>query len=209
MAAECTSGRGGARGGKGAVIAAGLAELSQCAASLAWRDVPEHVRRRGARIFADDLAIIVAARAEPELGAFAERIVRASGPAEATLLDGSGRRLDRYSAALREKVAITPFEPELYPPHDRPARVTWELEGGSLVARECLSARGGPDRPFTEAEIRSKIRGILHEPYPALSGAMMEIMDLAPNVLARPWRETVKADGEPALVGVATCPMPS
>ena len=96
-------------------------------------------------------------------------------------------------AALREKVAIGPFEPELDPPNDRPARVTWELADGSRVARECLSARGGPDRPFSEAEIRAKIRGIVDAPYPALSGAMMELMDLAPGALARPWRETVAA----------------
>ena len=457
----------GDRGGQGEAVAAGLAELSGWAAGLAWRDVPESARRRVARLFADDLAAIVAARAEPELGALTARLVRASGPPEATLFDGSGRRLDRYSAALangcaadwceldggyrealchaglyclpavlaegeaagssleamlrallvgyetvtrvartferadlalhphgslaaigaaaavaalrghppdttaaaistaatlvtpgpfnhavagalvrnvwpglgaaagiravdwaeigitglgtslhdvqavalggtahasrlardlgaawavedayhkvhaccqyghaaveatlallesrphadrdlrririethgrarkldnvhpattlaakfslqhilattayhghagapafhadtlshpaiaalREKVAIAPFEPEPDPPNDRPARVTWELEDGTLVARETLSARGGPDRPFTEAEIRSKIRGILDEPYHGLSGAMMEIMDLAPDVLARPWRETAAAGG--------------
>ena len=467
MAAERTRGRNGDRGEHGEAVAAGLAKLSGWAAALAWRGVPESARRRVARLFADDLAAIVAARAEPELGALAERIVRASGPPEATLFDGSGRRLDRYSAALangsaadwceldggyrkalchaglyclpavlaegeaagspleamlrallvgyetvtrvastferadlalhphgslaavgaaaavaalrghppdtaaaaistaatlvspgpfnhavegalvrnvwpglgaaagiravdwaevgitglatslhdvqavalaataqpdrlsrdlgaawavddayqkvhaccqyghaaveatlallesrphtnsardvrrirvethrrarkldnvhpattlaakfslqhilattthhrhanapafhaatlsnpaiaalREKVTIAPFEPEPDPPNDRPARVTWELGDGSLVARECLSARGGPDRPFTEAEIRSKVRGILDEPYPELSGAMMEIMDLAPDVLARPWRDTVAA----------------
>ena len=463
MAAEYTSGRDG----PGAAIAAGLVKLSRWAVPLAWRDVPESVRRRVARVFADDFAAIVAARGEPELGALAARIVRASGPPEATLFDGSGRRLDRYSAALangsaadwceldggyrqalchaglycvpavlaegeaaeqsleamlrallvgyetvtrvertfergdlalhphgslaaigaaaavaalrrhpadsmaaaistaatlvtpgpfnhavegalvrnvwpgigaatgiravdwaeigvtglasslhdvqaaalgatayperlaldlgstwavdaayhkvhaccqyghaaveatlallesrprvdpardlrrirvdthsrarkldnphpattlaakfslqhilattvhhghagapafhadtlsnpaiaalREKVAIAPFEPEPEPPNDRPARVTWELEDGSHVTREVLSARGGPDRPFTETGIRTKVRSILDEPYPELSRAMMEIMDLAPGVLARPWRETVAA----------------
>ena len=462
-------GRPGDRGGQGEAVAAGLAELSGWAAALAWRDVPEPSRRQVARLFADDLAAIVAAREEPELGALAKRIARASGPPEATLFDGSGRRLDRYSAALangsaadwceldggyrkalchaglyclpavlaegevagspleamlrallvgyetvtrvartferadfalhphgslaaigaaaavaalrghapdtaaaaistaatlvtpgpfnhavegalvrnvwpgvgaaagiravdwaeigitglatslhdvqavalggvahperltrdlgaawavddayhkvhaccqyghaaveatlallesrpladpardlrsirvdthlrarkldnvhpattlaakfslqhilattthhghagapafhadtlthpavaalREKVAIAPFEPEPDPPNDRPARVTWELEDGSLVARETLSARGGPDRPFTEAEIRTKIRGILDDPYPGMSEAMMAVMDLAPDMLARPWRETVAAGG--------------
>ena len=101
-------------------------------------------------------------------------------------------------AGLRERISFAPFEPELDPPNDRPARVTWELEDGTLVARETLSARGGPDRPFTEAEIRSKIRGILDESYPGLSEAMMETLDLAPDVLARPWRETVAAAGRPA-----------
>ena len=458
-------GRADERGGPGGAVAAGLAELSGWSAALTWRDVPASARTRVARIFADDLAAIVAARAEPELGALVARIVHASGPPEATLFDGSGRRLDRYSAALangsaadwceldggyrkalchaglyclpavlaegeaagssldemlrallvgyetvarvastferadlalhphgslaaigaaaavaalrgqpagstaaaistaatlvvpapfnhavegalvrnvwpgigaaagiravdwaeigiaglatslhdvqsaalgatarpdrltrhlgtawavddayqkvhaccqyghaavdatlallaerpgvdpardvrriridthsrarkldnvhpattlaakfslqhilattarhghagapafhadtlsdpviaalRERVAIAPFEPELDPPNDRPARVTWELEDGSMVTREVLSARGGPDRPFTEAEIRKKIGSILEEPYPQLWRTMMEVLHLAPDVLARPWRETV------------------
>lgn len=77
MVAERTRGRNGDRGEHGEAVAAGLAELSGWAAALAWRDVPESARRRVARLFADDLAAIVAARAEPELGALAERIVRA------------------------------------------------------------------------------------------------------------------------------------
>ena len=81
----------------------------------------------------------------------------------------AGTLSDPAIAALREKVTIGPFEPELDPPNDRPARVTWELGDGSRAARECLSARGGPDRPFTEAEIRAKIRGIVEEPCPGLS----------------------------------------
>ena len=107
----------------------------------------------------------------------------------------AGTLSDPAIAALREKVTIGPFEPELDPPNDRPARVTWELADGSRAARECLSARGGRDRPFTEAEIRAKIQGIVEEPCPGLSGAMMEIMDLAPGVLGRPWRETLAAAG--------------
>ena len=100
MAAGRTSGYDTDRGGQGEAVAAGLAELSGWAAALAWRDVPEPSRRQVARLFADDLAAIVAARAEPELRAFVAGLARASGPAEATLFDGSGRRLDRYSAAL-------------------------------------------------------------------------------------------------------------
>ena len=100
MAAGRTSGYDTDRGGQGEAVAAGLAELSGWAAALAWRDVPEPSRRQVARLFADDLAAIVAARSEPELGALTARIARASGPAEATVFDGSGRRLDRYSAAL-------------------------------------------------------------------------------------------------------------
>ena len=268
-----TRGSAGNCGGPGAAVATGLAELSGWAASLAWRDVPESIRRRVAKIFADDLAAIVAARDEPELGGAwavddAYHKVHACcqyghAAVEATLAllesrphaDAArdlrnirvethwrARKLDNFHpattlaarfslqhilattthhghagapafhadtlsnpaiAALREKVVLAPFEPELDPPDDRPARVTWEPEDGSRIAREALSARGGPDRPFTEAEIRTKVRGILDEPYPGLPEAMMEAMDLAPGVLARPWHETVaRADGPAGGLGV-------
>ena len=100
---------------------------------------------------------------------------------------------DRAIAALREKVTIAPFEPEPDPPNDRPARVTWEFGDGSRLVRECLSARGGPDRPFTDTEIRAKIRDIVDTPCPGLYEAMVEVMDLVPEMLSRPWRDTVAA----------------
>ena len=81
-------------------IAEGLAALAEWSCRLGWRDVPGSVRRRIAAIFADDLSAIVAARDEPELAALVDALARSSGPREASLFDGSGRRLDRYSAAL-------------------------------------------------------------------------------------------------------------
>ena len=140
----------GDRDGHGAAIAEGLAELSRWAASLAWRDVPEAVQRRVARGFADDLAVIVAARAEPELAALVARLARASGPPEATLFDGSGRRLDRYSAALANGSAADWCELDggyrkgiIYESNERyiqrrVTRLKWlEKHPGSTTAREC------------------------------------------------------------------------
>ena len=100
---------------------------------------------------------------------------------------------DPAIAALRERVAIGAFEPEPDWPNDRPARVSWELADGTKIVRECLSARGGPDRPFTEPELRSKIAGIVAEPYPGMVAMADDLLALSPALLARPWRATVAA----------------
>ena len=63
----------------------GVADLCRWAAALRWPDIPEAVRERAAMIFLDDLAAIVAARAEPEVIAFQQRLVDYSGPREATI----------------------------------------------------------------------------------------------------------------------------
>lgn len=80
-------------------IVAGVAALTRWSAGLAWGDVPEAIRRRAAMVLADDLAAIVAARAEPELVALQDGLARSAGPAEATVFNARGQRLDRYSAA--------------------------------------------------------------------------------------------------------------
>jgi 2-methylcitrate dehydratase PrpD len=81
-------------------VAEGLSQLTAWSADLAWAQVPEPIRRRAALVLADDLAAIVAARDEPELNGLVDGLARSSGPQEATVFEGRGRRLDRYSAAL-------------------------------------------------------------------------------------------------------------
>jgi len=94
-------------------------------------------------------------------------------------------------AALRHKVTLAPYEPEPDWPNDRPARVTWTLDDGTRLNEEVLSARGGPDLPFTPEEIRGKIRGIVAEPYPAMAGALEAVMALDPATLAGRWDAVV------------------
>lgn len=81
-------------------VAEAVGRLARWAAGLSWTDLPEDVRRHAALILLDDFAAMVAARAEPELVALRQGLVRSAGPAEATVFDGTGARLDRYSAAL-------------------------------------------------------------------------------------------------------------
>ncbi len=100
---------------------------------------------------------------------------------------------DPAIAALRERVSIRAFEPEPDWPNDRPARVAWELADGARIERTCLSARGGPDRPFSDAELRDKIAGILAAPCPGMVAVADGLLALSPALLARPWRDTVAA----------------
>lgn len=95
-------------------------------------------------------------------------------------------------AALRHKVTMAPFEPLPEWPNDRPTRVTWTLDDGSTLSEEVMSARGGPDLPFTPSEIRAKVHGIVSGPYPAMSGVFDALLDLESSTLSRPWNETVR-----------------
>lgn len=100
---------------------------------------------------------------------------------------------DPTVSALRDKVSIGAFEPEPEWPNDRPARVTVETADGAPVTEECLSARGGPDRPFAPEEIRAKIAGIVEAPYPQMAPALLRLLDLDTALLAAPWDRTVAA----------------
>jgi len=99
---------------------------------------------------------------------------------------------DPKVAALREAVSIGAFEPEPAWPNDRPARIVVETADGDRITEECLSARGGPDRPFAPEEIRAKIAGIVEAPYPRMAPALMRLLDLDPAMLAAPWDRSVR-----------------
>ena len=94
-------------------------------------------------------------------------------------------------ARLRERVELRRFEPALPRPNDRPARVTVELEDGSTVTRECLSAAGGPDRPFDDEVILGKVDAIAHAPYPMLISSVRALLRLEPAQLERRWRALI------------------
>lgn len=94
--------------------------------------------------------------------------------------------------SLRHKVSLSPYAPLPDWPNDRPTRVTWTLDDGSTLTEEVMSARGGPDLPFTPDEIRAKIHGIIDEPYPAMCAVLDSLLDLDTACLAQPWDATVK-----------------
>lgn len=93
--------------------------------------------------------------------------------------------------ALRRKVEILPFEPLPGAPNDRPSRIALTLQDGTKVEAECLSARGGPDRPFAREEILKKIDGICEPVYPALGSIARRTILLKADLLFQPWDQIV------------------
>lgn len=85
-----------------------VAGLIGWAVSAASRPLPEPIRRRAATILSDDIGAIVAGSLEPQVAQAREGFMRtASGSAEATVLASGAPRLDRYSAACANGMAIT------------------------------------------------------------------------------------------------------
>ena len=98
---------------------------------------------------------------------------------------------DPAIASLRARVEIKPYEPERPWPQDRPARVTWVLRTGEQAEAECRSARGGPDRPFTQSEILEKVRGLTAIVYPQLPDKIRGLTELDACLLQMPWDQFV------------------
>jgi 2-methylcitrate dehydratase PrpD len=95
-------------------------------------------------------------------------------------------------AELRHKVSTSLYEPMPDWPNDRPTRVIWTLDDGTTLSEEVMSARGGPDLPFTPDEIRVKVHAIVDDPYPAMGRALDSLLDLEAYTLSQPWDETVR-----------------
>jgi 2-methylcitrate dehydratase PrpD len=115
--------------------------------------------------------------------------VHGSGGAEAF----SSRSLDIPEVvALRHTVTTSAYDPLPDWPNDRPTRVTWTLDDGATLTQEVMSARGGPDLPFTPDEIRTKVHGIVDDPYPAMGAVVDALLELDAATLQRAWGDIVR-----------------
>jgi 2-methylcitrate dehydratase PrpD len=82
--------------------------LVRWACEARGQPLPEAVRRRAATILTDDIGAMVAGSREPQVERAREGFLRtASGAAEATVLAIGAARLDKYSAASANGMAIT------------------------------------------------------------------------------------------------------
>lgn len=77
------------------------------AASVRGNPIPDAVLRRAALILADDVGAMVAGAAEPQVSAAQEVLAHPAGSPEATVFAKGARRLDRYSAAAANGIAVT------------------------------------------------------------------------------------------------------
>jgi len=92
---------------------------------------------------------------------------------------------------LRNKIELRQFLPEQEWPNDRPARVIVEFKDGLTISRECMSAKGGPDRPFTEEEILKKVSQLTSDVYPNLAPALVEFLTLTSEKKVECWDSVV------------------
>lgn len=101
--------------------------------------------------------------------------------------------------ALRAKVTMRPWPgPVPAPPNDRPARVTLRFADGTMLEATCLSARGGADRPFPDAQRLAKIGALTAARYPRLRPLAEAMTALPAAQMRRPWRDIVAEFTTPA-----------
>ena len=121
--------------------------------------------------------------------AVAAALVVGSGGAEAF----AAATLDRPDIdGLRQRVQVRAYQPALAPPNDRPARTVVTLRDGRRLTAECLSARGGADRPLPPQTVTDKLAALAAPVYPGIVETLAPIRALEPPALARGWRDTVE-----------------
>lgn len=99
---------------------------------------------------------------------------------------------DQDVSALRHRVLIRPYQPELPPPNDRPARVSFLFADGQEFQSECLCARGSPSTPLGIDAIRDKVNDICRNVYPQLPAIMDQLTGLDEDTLDSPWGAIVE-----------------
>jgi 2-methylcitrate dehydratase PrpD len=92
---------------------------------------------------------------------------------------------------LRQRVRLRAWEGKLVPPFDRPSRIVITFEDGEQVATECMSARGGPDRPLSDDELLDKVRSLAAPVLPGLTALLEENKEATADY--RGWQEVLGA----------------
>ena len=92
---------------------------------------------------------------------------------------------------LRVRVSTSAWMPSLPPPNDRPARVSVQLHDGRTVTSECLSSRGGPDRPLPADTWAEKMHALAAPAYPGIVNVFKKLVRCQPACLAQRWPDTV------------------
>ena len=98
---------------------------------------------------------------------------------------------DERVSRMRQNVSMRLVDEELAWPHDRPAYVTLVTNDGQRYSAQCLSARGGPDRPFSDNELWIKIQDLSHASASGLAQAMQDLhVQCTKNLNDSGWSKT-------------------
>jgi 2-methylcitrate dehydratase PrpD len=122
--------------------------------------------------------------------AVASALVMGSGGAEAFAYDTLARA---DIGGLRRRVRVKAYETDLPPPNDRPARAEVKFKDGRVLTAECLSARGGADRPLPPQTVDDKLAQLAVPAYPAIARVLAPIRALQDTALRSGWRGTIDA----------------
>jgi 2-methylcitrate dehydratase PrpD len=100
---------------------------------------------------------------------------------------------------LRQQVSMAPW-PGKVPaaPNDRPARVHIRFKDGTAVVGECLSARGGSDRPYPKADLLAKIERLAGSAYPGMPAVAAALTSGLAVDAQQSWRQVLAAMRGPA-----------
>src|SRR5688572_7596734 len=83
----------------------GIRDLVDWVVAVKLQDIPAPVLRKAVVVIADNVAAMIAARAEPEVAAVHQQLLNGRGRAEATIFREGSPRTDRISAALANGIA--------------------------------------------------------------------------------------------------------
>jgi len=120
--------------------------------------------------------------------AIAAALALGSGGAEAFATASLG---DARLAQLRPRVKVRPWSNVPPPPNDRPARVVVTLGRGESLQAECLSARGGPDRPLPPETVLEKMAALASPAYPNMRPVFEQLLALPASRMAQGWADLV------------------
>jgi 2-methylcitrate dehydratase PrpD len=94
---------------------------------------------------------------------------------------------------LRSRVSMAPWPlPMPASPNDRPTRVEVQFTDGTRLEATCLSAKGGPDRPYATETRLAKIGELTANRYPRLKQIVEALVGLPAVRMHQPWRDIVK-----------------
>jgi 2-methylcitrate dehydratase PrpD len=88
---------------------------------------------------------------------------------------------------LRNLVKIHPWLSPPAPPNDRPAQVTVIMNSGQQYCDECLSALGGPDRPFPDNMWIEKMKNLAQPAYPEIVEVFQRLSDDTGDARDKKW----------------------
>jgi 2-methylcitrate dehydratase PrpD len=105
---------------------------------------------------------------------------------------------DAEIVRLRRVVELKLLEPPLPAPHDRAARISLVFDDGATTSEECLSAEGGPDRPFSASRILEKCTTLTEGVYPHFGTQVSRLLAFERDLCCEPVAKFVRSLIEPS-----------